>query len=53
MSEKNCAHWTNGRFDQTEKKMGVEVHNERKKDGHKMYGRSGKCIQNDGSCING
>ena len=33
--------------------MGVEAHNERKKDGHKMYGRSQKCIQNDGSWING
>ena len=43
VSDKNCAHWTKGRFDQTEK-MGVEVHNERKKDRHKMYGRSGKCI---------
>ena len=29
--------------------MGVEVYNERKKDGHKMYIRSEKCIQNDGS----
>ena len=27
--------------------MGVEAHNERKKDGHKMYGRSQKWIQND------
>ena len=33
--------------------MGVEVYNERKKDGHKMYGRSEKCIQKDGSWING
>ena len=33
--------------------MGVEAHNERKKDGHKMYGRSEKCIQKDGSWING
>ena len=32
--------------------MGVEVYNERKKDGYRMYGRSGKCIQNDGSWIN-
>ena len=36
VSEKNCAHWTNGRFDQTKKK-GVEVYNERKEDGHKNW----------------
>ena len=36
-----------------QEKKGVEIYNERKKDGHKMYGRSEKCIQKDGSWING